>query len=71
MKFIFIWDDDPQEFVKAAKRLLTDAEKVLGKQAGAATEETVQLEQAVQVTKKRADKLGKQAVNVRSASDLL
>ncbi|OGC62862.1 hypothetical protein A3J33_00695 [candidate division WWE3 bacterium RIFCSPLOWO2_02_FULL_53_10] len=71
MKFIFVWDNDPQEFVKAAKRLLTDAEKVLGKQAGAATEEIAAAEQAVQATRKRADRLGKQVANVRNASDLL
>jgi hypothetical protein len=71
MRLILIWDDDPQEFVKAAKRLLTAAEKKLGQQAGSASEETARLEQAVVATKKRADKLGKQSVSVRTAADLL
>jgi len=71
VKLVFIWDNDPQDFVKAAKRLLTDAEKVLGKQAGEATEETARLEQSVQATRKMADRLGKQAANVHNASDLL
>ena len=47
------------------------AEKKLSQQAGSASEETARLEQAVVATKRRADKLGTQSINVRTAADLL
>ena len=71
MRLIFLWDDDPQESVKAAKRLLAAAEKKLSQQAGSASEETARVKQSVVATKSRADKLGTQSINVRTAADLL
>ena len=71
MKLIFIRSDDPQDFVREAKRLLAAAEKKLGVESGRATEDTARLEQAVEATRNRAERLGKQATSVRRASDLL